>query len=68
MFGAKNMLQRNKDPISETFVNGIFELRTQVEKNHARHFLRHHMNDTLKNEYTIEEDPKVLWNVQKNKV
>jgi hypothetical protein len=60
MFGPKNMLKCIKDPSIGSLYFNNFELPTQAKKNQALHFLRHHLNVILKNEYMIEEDPKVF--------
>ena len=66
MLGAKNIMKCIQDPIVGTLAFGNYELPIQVEKNQALHFLRHHLNATLKNEYMTEEDPKVLWHSLKD--
>jgi hypothetical protein len=59
MFGAKKILKCIQDPLLiGTSISGNFELPTQAEKNKTMHFLRHHLNATLKNEYMTEEDSK----------
>jgi hypothetical protein len=67
ILGAKDILKCIQDPIVGTSTSGNFELPTQAEKNQALHFLRHHLNATLKNENMVEEDPKVLWDSLKDR-
>jgi hypothetical protein len=67
MLGAKNILKCIQDPTTGTSASGNSELPTQAEKNQALHFLRHHLNATLKNEYMTEDDPKVLWDSLKDR-
>jgi hypothetical protein len=67
ILGAKNILKCIQDPTIGTLASNNFELSTQAEKNQALHFLRHHLNDTLNNEYMTEEDSKVLWDLLKDR-
>ncbi|EAZ11596.1 hypothetical protein OsJ_01460 [Oryza sativa Japonica Group] len=65
--GAKKLLNCIQDPTIATSAGGVNNLPTSAEKNQALHFLRHHLNTTLKNEYMTEEDPKVLWDSLKDR-
>lgn len=67
MLGAKKLLNCIQDPTIATSAGGVNNLPTSAEKNQALHFLRHHLNTTLKNEYMTEEDPKVLWDSLKDR-
>jgi hypothetical protein len=67
ILGAKNILKCIQDPNTiGTSASGNSELPTQAEKHQALHFLRHHLNATLKNEFIIKKDPKVLWDSLKD--
>lgn len=67
MLGAKKLLNCIQDPTIATSAGGVNNLPTSAEKNQTLHFLRHHLNTTLKNEYMTEEDPKVLWDSLKDR-